>query len=224
MAAVIEIKNMYKSFKGRNLYNDINLEIQHGECVGFVGHNGVGKSVLFQLMVGLLPVDKGQVKVFGEPVGGKEGKFPSNVGIFINSPGYIDFYSGFKNLKLLAEINSTINDSAIKNIMELVGLDPTSKVPVKKYSSGMKQKLGIAQAIMEDQQLIILDEPYNALDFQTNKDITNVLSQLVSQGKTLLLTSHQHEYLEKLCNKVYFVNNATIVPLDDTIKQQYFSI
>ncbi len=224
MSTVISVKNMSKSFKGRNLYNNINLTIPEGKCIGFVGHNGVGKSVLFQCMMGLMPVDSGEVEVFGEAVGGKDGKFPSNVGILINQPGYVDFYSGFKNLKLLADINSTISKEDIIKTMKLVGLDPASKTPVKKYSSGMKQKLGIAQAIMENQQLIVLDEPYNALDFQTNKDITNVLSKLVSQGRTLLLTSHQHEYLEKLCDKMYFINNQTVVEFNDQIKQEYFSI
>ena len=224
MATAIKINNLTKSFQNKTLYKNLSISIDEGKCIGIVGGNGVGKSVLFNLICGLLPTDQGEIEVNGIKVGGKAGVFPKDVGILINSPGYIEFYSGFYNLKLLAEINSTISDEHICKVMEICGLDPHSKTPVRKYSMGMKQKLGIAQAIMENQNILLLDEPYNALDFSTNKDITKVIQQLHREGKTILLTSHQHEYLEKLCDEIYFVNDYNLIPFTEELKEQYFSI
>ncbi len=224
MSIAIELKNVSKKMKDKVLYSDLDLQIPVGACVGFVGQNGAGKSVLFQLITGLMSVSSGIVLVNGKEVGGKDGVFPKDVGVLINSPGYIDFYSGYKNLKLLADINNTISEKDIENTMSLVGLDPQSKLPVKKYSMGMKQKLGIAQAIMENQSIVILDEPYNALDFQTNQDVTQIIKRLKSECKTVLFTSHQHEYLEKLCDDVYFIQNGKLTPFDDEIKARYFMI
>ena len=224
MTNIIEFKNVSKEFKRKVLYENVNLKIQEGECVGFVGGNGVGKSVLFQLIAGLLPVSVGNILVNGKQLGSNGYDFPENVGILINEPGYIDYYSGYKNLKMLAQIQNKITDAQIKETMKCVGLDFSDKTPVKKYSMGMKQKLGIAQAIMENQNIIILDEPYNALDFQTNKEITSILANLKQQGKTILLTSHQHEYLDKLCDKIYCIEEQKIVPFDDMLRKKYFEI
>lgn len=224
MNTAIKINNVSKSFRDKVLYKNLNLEIPKGKCIGFVGTNGAGKSVLFHLICGLLSTDTGHIEVNGTQVGGRMGVFPENVGILINSPGYVDFYTGFYNLKLLAEIKGTTSDETIRQTMELCGLDPYSKIPVKKYSMGMKQKLGIAQAIMENQEILILDEPYNALDFSANKDITKIIQELHNAGKTILLTSHQHEYLEKLCDEIYFLHNKTLVPFTDELKTEYFEI
>ena len=224
MTNIIEFENVSKEFKRKVLYENVNLKIQEGECVGFVGGNGVGKSVLFQLIAGLLPVSGGNILVNGKQLGSNGYDFPENVGILINDPGYIEYYSGYKNLKMLAQIQNKITDAQIKETMKCVGLDFSDKTPVKKYSMGMKQKLGIAQAIMENQNIIILDEPYNALDFQTNKEITSILTNLKQQGKTILLTSHQHEYLDKLCDKIYCIEEKRIVPFDDMLRKKYFEI
>lgn len=219
----IEIKNGSKSFGKRIIYKNLNIKINEGECVGFIGGNGTGKSVLFQLMTGLLPIDTGKVIVNGKILG-KDGDFPEDVGILINSPGYIDCYSGFKNLQMLARIQGKIGDEEIKSAMQLVGLDPENKTHVKRYSMGMKQKLGIAQAIMEHQKIIILDEPYNALDFNTNKEITKLLNELKEEGRTILLTSHQHEYLEKLCDTMYYIENGELELFDEKRKAEYFTV
>lgn len=219
----IEIKNGSKSFGKKIIYKNLNIKINEGECVGFIGGNGTGKSVLFQLMTGLLPIDTGKVIVNGKVLG-KDGDFPEDVGILINSPGYIDCYSGFKNLQMLARIQGKIGDEEIKSAMQLVGLDPENKTHVKRYSMGMKQKLGIAQAIMEHQKIIILDEPYNALDFNTNKEITKLLNELKEEGRTILLTSHQHEYLEKLCDTMYYIENGELELFDEKRKAEYFTV
>ena len=155
---------------------------------------------------------------------GDQVDFPGDVGILINEPGYIEYISGFRNLKLLAEINNKIGEKEIKESMKMVGLDPEDKTPVKKYSMGMKQKLGIAQAMMEEQTIIILDEPYNALDYKTNHEITDILERLKKEGKTILLTSHQHDYLEKLCDVIYCIHDNKIVPFTAEFRDLYFGI
>lgn len=223
MSVAIEIVNGSKSFGKKVIYRNLNIKIIKGECVGFIGGNGTGKSVLFQMMTGLLPMDAGKVIVNGNVLGEKD-DFPEDVGILINSPGYIECYSGFKNLQMLAGIQGQIGDEEIKSTMRLVGLNPENKTHVKKYSMGMKQKVGIAQAIMEHQKIIILDEPYNALDFTTNKEITRILNDLKKEGRTILLTSHQHEYLEKLCDTMYYIENGNVELFDEKKKAEYFQV
>lgn len=221
MSKVIELKEVSKKFGERTIYDHINLCINEGECVGFVGENGSGKSVLFQLISGLLPVDSGTIKVGGEVLG-ENRDFPENVGILINEPGYVGYCSGYQNLQMLAEIRGIVGNDEIKSTMELVGLRDKDKTPVRKYSMGMKQKLGIAQAIMEGQSIIILDEPYNALDYKTNHEITKILERLKEEGKTLLLTSHQHGYLRKLCDTLYCIHEHDIVPFTEELQKEYF--
>ncbi len=224
MSNVIELKNVSKSFGAKTIYQDVSLEVAAGECVGFVGKNGAGKSVLFQIMVGLVKPDAGEVYVNGVKLGERGQDFPENTGILINEPGYVGYQTGFRNLQMLAQIRNEIGDDEIRQTMSLLGLDADDKTPVRKYSMGMKQKLGIAQAIMENQSLIILDEPYNALDFDTNRDITQTLQELIWRGKTVLLTSHQHQYLEKLCDRIYFINEGKVVPFDDEVQAKYFEL
>ena len=223
MDNVIELKNVSKKFRTNIIYKNINLEIEKGNCVGFVGGNGSGKSVLFQLITGLIPIDSGKVVVNGTELGKNNCDFPQDVGILINEPGYISYLSGLNNLLLLAEIQNIIDENKVRDTMLRVGLNPDDKTPVKKYSMGMKQKLGIAQAIMEDQSIIILDEPYNALDFNTNIEITKILEGLKSEGKTILLTSHQHDYMRKLCDEMYLIKEYDIVSFDEELQKDYFA-
>lgn len=220
---IIKIKNISKKFKQNILYENADLKIETGKTVGIVGGNGTGKSVLFKLITGLEFVDEGEIYVRGKKVG-KNLDFPKNVGLFVNQPGYIDFYDGFTNLKLLADIQGKIDDDTIRDYMARVGLNPDDKSKVKTYSSGMKQKLGIAQAIMENQDIIMLDEPFNALDFQTNVDVLKILASLKEEGKTILLTSHQHEYLEKICDEMYVILDKKLVLFNDELKKSYFSV
>lgn len=220
---IIKLSDVSKKFKNKLLYENVNLTVNEGECVGIVGSNGSGKSVLFKLISGLENSDTGSVFVNGAAVGGNR-DFPSNIGLFVNQPGYIEYYDGFTNLKLLAEIQNKISDEKIRESMEAIGLNPNDKTKVKNYSAGMKQKLGITQAIMENQEIILLDEPFNALDFQTNADVLKILKKLKEEKKTILLTSHQHEYLEKLCDKLYIILNTRIVEFDEEIKKKYFTI
>lgn len=212
----VEIKNISKSFGDHIIFDDVSLSIDQGQCVGFIGENGVGKSVLFKMIAGLVEADKGQIYVKDQLVGRNE-NFPTNIGFFVNQPSFVDIFDGFENLKLLAEIKNSIDDKKIRDIMIAVGLDPDNKTKFKSYSTGMKQKLAIAQAIMEDQDLVLLDEPFNALDTKSNLEIINVINKLKEEDKTIFLTSHQEEYLRKLCNEIYLVNDNKIKRIDNKI-------
>ena len=220
----VVVRNMYKKFKKKVIYENVNLQIRPGECIGLVGENGSGKSVLFQIMTGLIRPDRGQIIVNGDELGKHGRDFPRRVGILINEPGYIETCSGYKNLLLLAEIQNIINEKTVQKTMEMVGLDYRDKTIVRKYSMGMRQKLGIAQAIMEGQTIVMLDEPYNALDYKTNKEITQILQRLKDEGKTLLLTSHQHVYLERLCDRIYCIDEHNVVDFDDRMREKYFDM
>lgn len=212
----VEIKNISKSFGDHIIFDDVSLSIDQGQCVGFIGENGVGKSVLFKMISGLVEADKGQIYVKDQLVGRNE-NFPTNIGFFVNQPSFVDIFDGFENLKLLAEIKNSIDDKKIRDTMIAVGLDPDNKTKFKSYSTGMKQKLAIAQAIMEDQDLVLLDEPFNALDTKSNLEIINVINKLKEEDKTIFLTSHQEEYLRKLCNEIYLVNDNKIKRIDNKI-------
>ena len=212
----VEIKNISKSFGDHIIFDDVSLSIDQGQCVGFIGENGVGKSVLFKMIPGLVEADKGQIYVKDQLVGRNE-NFPTNIGFFVNQPSFVDIFDGFENLKLLAEIKNSIDDKKIRDTMIAVGLDPDNKTKFKSYSTGMKQKLAIAQAIMEDQDLVLLDEPFNALDTKSNLEIINVINKLKEEDKTIFLTSHQEEYLRKLCNEIYLVNDNKIKRIDNKI-------
>ncbi|MGV8149896.1 MAG: ABC transporter ATP-binding protein [Alkaliphilus sp.] len=221
MKNIIEVNEVSISFKGVPILTDINLSIKKGSMIGIIGSNGVGKSVLFKIICGFLKADKGEIHIRGEKLG-VNFDFPSDVGVIINKPGYIETFNGFKNLKFLADINKKIGDNKIKATLELVGLDPNNKTRVKHYSTGMKQKLGIAQAIMEDQDIFIFDEPFNGLDFKTANETRELLLELKEGGKTILLTSHTHSDIEKLCDEVYLLMNAKLHELTDEMKKEYF--
>lgn len=209
MNNIIEFSNVSKSFNKTVILKNVSFKIQAGETIGFVGQNGCGKSVLFKLISGIYRPDNGEIFVNGEKLG-KKIDFPKNIGIIIDSPGFIDIYTGFQNLKYLATIQNKIDDETIVEYMKLVGLDPDNKTRVKNYSLGMKQKLAIAQAIMEDQELLLLDEPFNALDEKTHSDILLLIKNLQTKGKTILLTSHNVEDINSVCQRKFKIENNTL--------------
>jgi ABC-2 type transport system ATP-binding protein len=204
--SLIEINQVNKSLKGLMIFENLNFNVKKGKTYGIIGPNGSGKSVLFKLICGFMFPDSGKIIVKGEELGTNK-RFPSNFGIIIDRPGYIAGKTGFENLKALAMINNKINDERIKLTMQLLGLQPDAKQKVKNYSLGMKQKLAIAQAIMEDQQTLILDEPFNALDEDSLRNIRQLLLEFKKEGKTILLTSHNREDIELICDEVYKINN-----------------
>lgn len=207
--SAISLKNVSKSYKGTTIFNSVNLEIEKGKIYGIVGPNGSGKSVLFKIICGFIFPDSGEVSVKGEDIG-KSKRFPENTGIIIDRPGYIANKTGYENLRELALINNEISDAQIKSSMEIVGLKPSLTEKVKNYSLGMKQKLAIAQAIMEKQQLLILDEPFNALDVDSVKNIRELLLKYKNEGRTILITSHNNEDIDILCDHVYRINRENL--------------
>jgi len=204
MNSAIKLEGVSKSFRGNTLFSDVNLDIEQGAIVGFRGINGSGKSVLFKIIAGLYSPDVGNVVIQGEKIGEKI-DFPDSVGILVDSPGFIEVFSGFDNLRLLAEIKGKINLQIIKSAMYELGLDPENKKRVKNYSLGMKQKLGIIQATFEGQSIVLLDEPFNALDESSNKCLYELIQRLKQQNVTVLLTSHNQADLDALCDIQYTV-------------------
>jgi len=208
---IIEITNLSKEINGTKILKNINLNIISGKTYGIIGRNGSGKSMLFKAICGLINPSDGKVKVFDDII--KNGNFPKYTGVIIEHPGFLPQYSAFKNLKILASINNIVDDNAIKNIISLVGLDPNDTKSVKKFSLGMIQRLGIAQALMERPKLLILDEPMNGLDEEGVKLIRKILLKLKNESVTLLLASHNSIDIDELCDYVYKMENGALSEL-----------
>ena len=209
MNNIIEVRNVSKSFKNNQVLKNVNLTIEEGTICGLVGLNGSGKTVLMKAICGFLIPESGEIYVRGKQIG-KDCDFPENVGAIIENPGFSQYISGFQNLKNLASIQKKIDDNKIRQIMIQMGLDPDNKKWVSKYSLGMRQRLGIAQAIMEDQDILILDEPMNGLDKQGVVDVRKILLDLQKEGRTIILASHNQNDIDELCDKVYEMDNGEI--------------
>ncbi len=198
---MILVNNLSLTIKETEILKKINVKFDSGRIHGLIGRNGSGKTMLMKCICGFVKPTDGEVFIDDFKVG-KDFDFPPNTGIIIETPGFIPYYSGFKNLKLLAAMNGKINTEQIKIAIEQVGLDPKSKLHVKKYSLGMRQRLGLAQAIMESPNLLILDEPMNGLDKDGVADMRKYLLDLKEQGKTIIIASHSSEDIDILCDTV----------------------
>ena len=198
----IEVKNVYKSFKNIEVLHDVSLQADKGSICGIIGRNGSGKTVLFKCICGFLQIDRGEIQIEGKAVG-RDKSTLSNLGIIIESPGFLRHYSGYKNLEFLMGLNGKPDREKINDVLDLVGLAEQKNKKVGKYSMGMRQRLGIAQAIMEDQNILILDEPMNGLDNQGVEDMRQLLLKLKEKGNTILLASHNQEDIRQLCDSVY---------------------
>ncbi len=207
---VLQVNNISKKINSHLILDDICFSLYRGQICSIVGKNGSGKSMLFKAICGLIRPSKGQIEVFGKIVG-MNGRCAIRTGALIESPGLLPEYSCFKNLKILSEINNTASEQDIKDALIKVGLDPSDKRPVRKYSLGMRQKLGIAQAIFEKPELLVLDEPTNNIDIESIKEIQKLLKDLNQKDNiTILLASHQKADIDILSKRVITIDNGKI--------------
>lgn len=202
MSNVLTVNNVTKIYGQQTVLDHVTLSCEQGKIYGLIGRNGSGKTVLLKCICGLTQPSTGEIYVWGQQVG-QDTDFPNDIGFIIESPGFLLHESGLANLKHLASIQRKVGIDHIRQCMQLVGLDPSSKKRVGKYSLGMRQRLGIAQAIMEKPKLLILDEPMNGLDNIGVQHIRSVLLDLKNQGVTILLASHFMEDISYLCDEVY---------------------
>lgn len=210
MKKMIELKDVVKKFKQDTILDHVNLELYDNRIYGFVGRNGSGKSILFKLISGYMRPDSGTITVEGKKLG-KNCDFPESLGVLIESPGFLWYESGLSNLRFLAKIQKNITDEEVKEAIHMVGLAPNSKKHVGKYSLGMKQRLGIAQAVMEQPNILILDEPMNGLDDAGVDLIRTLLLNYKKEGRVILLASHNKEDIDLLCDEVYHMNGGNVV-------------
>ena len=201
MKAVVEINKLSKSFGKEKVLREISHSFETGRIHGIIGFNGSGKTVLFKCICGFLKPDSGSVKVHGQRIG-KEIDFPKSLGMIIENPGFLPHLSGYANLKRLADLQRLIGKTEVMEAIARVGLDPLSKKKVGQYSLGMRERLGIAQAIMENPDLLILDEPFNGLDKQGAGEVCELLRGLKERGKTILIAAHNMLEIEWLCDTI----------------------
>lgn len=201
MNMAVEIVQLSKNFQKQQILKKISHSFEEGKIHGIIGLNGSGKTVLFKCICGFLNPDGGYVKVFGKRIG-KDMDFPADLGMIIENPGFLPQFSGYENLIRLADLRKKIGKQEIIESMIRVGLDPLSKKKVGQYSLGMRERLGIAQAIMEDPKLLILDEPFNGLDKKGAEEVCALLVELRDQGKTILLAAHNLPNMNVLCDTV----------------------
>ena len=206
---IIEVKNVSKKFQDHTVLNDVSVNFQSGKIYGIIGRNGSGKTVLFKSICGFFPVTSGEIVVNNKIVG-KEIDIPSDLGIIIEEPGFLPNYSGYKNLKFLSNIHRRIDDKGIYSVLKRVGLEKDAHKKVGKYSMGMRQRLGIAQSIMENQSILILDEPMNGLDKSGVEDVRTLLKELREEGKTIIIASHNSEDIRILCDEVYEMDGGIL--------------
>lgn len=201
MDYAVKVRNVTKQFKETYALRDVTVSFETGKIYGIIGRNGSGKTVLFKCICGLLAVTEGEITVLGQSVG--DGiHVPKGIGAVIENPGFLPNVSGYRNLYYLASLSGKPDRKKIRDSISLVGLDPDSKKHVGNYSLGMRQRLGLAQAIMEDPELLILDEPMNGLDNQGVIQMRGLLKGLRNQGKTIVLASHNQTDILELCDLV----------------------
>lgn len=198
----IEVKNGVKRFGEQQVLKEVSIQCESGHIYGIVGHNGSGKTVLFKCICGFMNLDDGEIIVDGTKRS-KKGAILTGAGIIIEEPSFLKNVSGLRNLDILYRIKHGKDRAHLKNVMEKAGLNPDSKKQVGNYSMGMKQRLAIAQAIMENQEILILDEPMNGLDHKGVEEMRELFLNLKKEGKLILLASHNREDIDILCDEVY---------------------
>lgn len=206
----IKISHVSKTIKNNPVIKDISMELQSGAVYGFKGINGSGKTMLMRLISGLIRPSQGEISMNGKILG-KDISFPNSIGVFLENPAFLDAYSGFNNLKLLASIKSVASDDDIRNTLLRVGLDPVSNKKYKKYSLGMKQRLGIAAAIMEKPEIVILDEPTNSLDEDGVDLVKHIVRNEKERGALVIVSCHDEEILKGMSDEVFLLEQGRLI-------------
>ena len=206
----IKISHVSKIIKNNPVIKDISMELQSGAVYGFKGINGSGKTMLMRLISGLIRPSQGEISMNGKILG-IDISFPNSIGVFLENPAFLDAYSGFNNLKLLASIKSVASDDDIRNTLLRVGLDPDSNKKYKKYSLGMKQRLGIAAAIMEKPEIVILDEPTNSLDEDGVDLVKHIVRNEKERGALVIVSCHDEEILKGMSDEVFLLEQGRLI-------------
>lgn len=206
---IIKVVNLTKTYGNINVLDNVSVNFERGQIHGLVGRNGSGKTMLMKCICGFVMPTKGSIIVEGKIIG-KDIDIPKNIGAIIENPGFLANYSGYNNLKFLASINKKIDKEQIRQTLKMVGLDPDSKKHVSKYSMGMRQRLGLAQALMEDPDILFLDEPMNGLDKRGVEEMRALFSRLREEGKTIIMANHSAEDIDILCDTVYEMDLGVI--------------
>ena len=210
----IEITDLVKDIKGKRIIDHVTLHLESGKITGLKGVNGSGKTMLMRLVCGLITPTSGSIVINGNRLG-KDITFPESVGILIENPAFLDAYSGFDNLKLLASIKHSVGPEEIRQTIARVGLDPDDKKKYRKYSLGMKQRLGIAAAVMEEPDIIILDEPTNALDSDGVAMLKEILHDQRERGALVLISCHDLPTLQELSDEIYLMESGALRPYEE---------
>ena len=207
---MLEIENLTKTFGTQTVISDISMTLVSGKIYGLVGRNGSGKTMLMKMILGFVSPSSGSIKIEGKVLG-KDISMPDRIGAIIENPGFLPEYSGFKNLKFLAMIHHKISNEEIRDAMRIVGLDPDSKKHVGKYSLGMRQRLGLAQALMEHPDILLLDEPLSGLDNDGVQEMYQILLKQREEGKLIVVASHSSEDIRVLCNEIFHFDKGKMI-------------
>ena len=207
----IHVRNVGKSFGEHRVLQNVSVDIPAGQITGIIGRNGSGKTVLLKCIIGLMRPDSGEIIVGGIRVG-QDADFAPDLGFIIETPGFIGNRTGFQNLKYLSLISGRADDEAIRSAIRRVGLNPSERKKVSHYSLGMRQRLGIAQAIMENNDILIFDEPMNSLDSACVEEMRQLFLMLAAEGKTIIITSHNSEDIRLLCHQTYMMDAGKLSP------------
>lgn len=206
---MIEVKNLYKYIYDKLILENINLSLDDGKVYGFVGRNGSGKTMLFRAICGLITYQKGEIYIDGKKKNNNE--IPQSIGLLLENPSFLNGLSGFDNLKMLASIRNIIDDKRIDEILHKVGLSDDENKKYEQYSLGMKQRLAIANVIMEDPKILIFDEPTNAIDEQGVTVLRDIIKEEKKKGKLVLIASHERPFIEELSDEIIFMKNGSII-------------
>ena len=208
----VSVQHITKRFGSETVLRDVSLELEQGKIHGIIGRNGSGKTVLMKCICGFLRPTEGTAQVFGKTIG-KDCDFAPQTGMLIETPGFLPHETGMNNLLWLARLRKGASKECVKSLIEMVGLDPALRKPVSQYSLGMRQRLGIAQALLDDPAPLILDEPMNGLDKNGVRSIRDLLLSLKEQGKTIILASHFAQDIDELCDAVYEMDQGALTML-----------